>query len=381
MVHAEWGPSRAPAYTRCHDYVNANRGLEEPSGELMRAASEGTFAHMISDTCLKLGYSAFDFIGKREVVNGLEFDWKVEDATLLQRGIDRVRAVKGSFYGEQRVDVSEWTTADQFGTLDRCVIGEGFVYVNDLKWGRGLSVSPVRNLQMTLYTLGLWKANEGLLGRDCRFILEVDQPRIKGAGGVWSTTLDELEEIGAWIKQQVDLGLQPNPSRMAGPVQCAFCRRKRAPKGCHVYDDYLVKLTTGLPLPTSLTASERCNILENKDMIVRWLNELEALTLEEGLHGDLPEGYKVVEGRRGRGFYIDEMLAEQTLECLLGDKSYNKKLISPSVAAKLLDKETWLTEVRPLVQQGECKPVLVPESDQREPLHRNLDNIVDEVEE
>lgn len=381
MQHSEWGPSRAAAYTQCLDYVNANRGLSEPDGELMRAAAEGTFAHLISDTCLKRNLSAFDFVGKRQTVSGFEFVWSIEDAMLLERGLKRIRSISGKFYGEQTVDVSDWTTAGQFGTLDRAVFGKGFVYVNDLKWGRGFAVSPVRNLQMTLYALGLYKANAGFLGKDCSFVLEVDQPRIKGAGGVWTTDLQELEEIGAWIKQRVALGLDSNPSRTAGQLQCAFCRRKRAPKGCHVYDEYLQKIVDGLPPATSLSTEERLGILENKKMITRWLDDLEALTINEAMSGEQLPNYKVVEGRRGKSYYISEEIAEGELLDLLGEKTFTKTLISPSAAAKLLDKDDWETRIKPLVERGVCKPVIVPESDRREPLVVNFDSLLDEVEE
>lgn len=381
MQHSEWGPSRAGAYTKCLDYVNANRDLPEPDGDLIWAAAEGTFAHMISDTCLKRNLSAFDFVGKHQVVHNFEFTWSIDDAVLLERGLKRIRAIDGTFYGEQTVDVSEWTTTGQFGTLDRAVMGDGYVYLNDLKWGRGFAVSPVRNLQMALYALGLHKANAGFLGRDCTFVLEVDQPRIKGAGGVWTTDLQELEEIGAWIKQRVALGLDTNPSRTAGQLQCAFCRRKRAPKGCHVYDEFLVKLTEGLPPPTSLTVLERLNIIENKKMITMWLEELESLTMSEAMEGEELPNYKVVEGRRGKSKYLNNEIAEAALLDILGEKTFNKTLISPSVAAKLIDKDTWSERIEPLIDRGECKPIIVPDSDRREPLVLNIDSFMDEVEE
>jgi hypothetical protein len=54
--------------------------------------------------------------------------------------------------------VSPWTIPHQHGTLDRAILipEQNRLIINDLKWGRGIPVSPVRNKQMVLYALGFW---------------------------------------------------------------------------------------------------------------------------------------------------------------------------------------------------------------------------------
>jgi hypothetical protein len=107
--------------------------------------------------------NAYDYIGQRVKVSDWTFEWTLDDADLLQPGLDWIREKAGQFFGEHRVDVSQWTIPYQHGTLDRAIIveidGVWWVIINDLKWGRGIPVSPVRNKQLALYALGFWEAH------------------------------------------------------------------------------------------------------------------------------------------------------------------------------------------------------------------------------
>jgi hypothetical protein len=155
LKHSPYGPSQAEGWSNCLDYVWANRGLPDLN---LKVAAEGTFAHIISDECLLLGGDAYDYIGQRVKVSDWTFEWTLDDADLLQPGLDWVREQGGIFFGERQVDVSAWTIPYQHGTLDRGIIvpEQNLLIINDLKWGRGIPVSPVRNKQESLYALGFW---------------------------------------------------------------------------------------------------------------------------------------------------------------------------------------------------------------------------------
>lgn len=377
LKHAPYGPSQAEGYTTCLDYVNANAGLPDVTLEV---AAEGTVAHDYSDQCLTLGLEPHDFIGATTKFPPWEFEWNEDDADLLLPGIERIRGLEGRFYGEFRVDVSPWTIPDQFGTLDRAVIGPDVITIDDLKWGRHVAVNPTENKQLVLYALGFWhKIARHVPGAPTDFVLSIDQPRCAGGGGEWRTTLAELQEIGAWIKSRVELGQQPNPSRTASQKGCMWCRRRRAPGGCTEFEVYglgVLGLDFNLidearaiavlpPLPDGMSPERRAFIVRHRSMIVKWLELLEEQHLADTLAG-LPAGeLKAVEGKKSRDVWHNKQAALEKIREVVGDAGLApaapktplqlSKVITPD-QAKLID---------PLIKRGEKKPILVPLDDAR----------------
>ena len=390
-AHAPLGPSSAEGWSTCADYVNANRGLPDWTSE---PAAEGTAAHVVSDLCLETGLDAEDLLGLPIRVQGYLFSWDDEDASLLQAGIDRLResADSATFYGEQRVDISPWTLPGQFGTLDRAYIiddaGDPVVVVEDLKWGRGIPVTPVENKQLMLYALGFWQA----IGRHAaptatRFRLMIDQPRHSGGGGVWHVTLEELLAFGEWIKGRAALTAQPNPGRTASLKGCLWCRRRRVPGpngGCDTYDAYMVDLlgqtwddidmgimmSTDLALPRALTPERRSYLLLHRDAIKRWLDHLGEETVEDARLGNDTGLVKLVEGDKLPDKWKDKgATAVPVVEQHLGDGGFNKRLKSPKQVVKAAEGNDAASQaIAEHIERGRRKQILVPLADARDPV-------------
>lgn len=377
-AHAPFGPSAAEAYTTCLDYVNANLGLPDLD---LKVAAEGTVAHYYSDMSVRTGMTAFDWIGSRTKYREWQFQWNVDDALLLQPGIDEFQAIPGEKFGEQRVDIARWTAPGQFGTMDRGIVQPDLTHCIDLKWGRGIPVSPIENKQLILYSLGLywWLVSLGHAPSK-NFRLAIDQPRNSGGGGEWRTTLDELMDYGKWIKSRVEEALQPNPPRTASIAGCAFCRRRRAPGGCREYDLFNMTVVGIDPetmimdmmlgneplMRTSVNADERSYILKHKDTIIHWLKGLEQGATEDALAGRPTGQHKLVQDRTSPAKYKDEAAAEDVLVDLLGEeKAHNKKLLTVAQAKKILPKDDFDTKLAPHVQFGTKSIKLVPLEDAR----------------
>jgi hypothetical protein len=238
-AHAKLSPSGASIWMNCAGSINAQEGLPDETSEF---AAEGTRAHDISDLCLTLGLDPYDFIGDTAEVEGFKFEWTEEDADYLALGIDQVRAFGGQFFGEHRVDLSPWLGPDQFGTLDRAIIlPDGLMVIIDLKFGRGIPVSPIENKQLMLYALGFWYAHcrETHADPDTRILIIIDQPRCSGGGGEWYTTLAELLAFGEEARAAAERTRDPNAPRTAGD-HCLWCLRRQAPGGCANFDEFAV---------------------------------------------------------------------------------------------------------------------------------------------
>ncbi len=393
-AHAPLGPSSAEGWSTCADYVNANRGLPDFTSE---PAAEGTAAHAISDFCLSLGLDAEDFLGMTTRLEGFLFAWEEDDAMLLQLGIDKLRdaADMATFYGERRVDISAWTLPGQFGTLDRAYItfdavtGEWWIVVEDLKWGRGIAVSPVENKQLVLYALGFWHA----IGRHAlpagavpRFRLIIDQPRHAGGGGVWETTLDDLLARGAWLKERAALTALPNPTRTASLKGCMWCRRRRfVPEGfyggCTTYDEFMLALLgltwsdidigltmdTNMTLPIEMTPERASYILLHKDSIERWLKEMQERMLADALAGAPTGELKSVEGNKTPDTWKDKGTSvTPVVQQHLGERGFNKRLKTVKQMLKVASgDEAAIAALSDHIQHGRKKPVLVPVADAR----------------
>lgn len=397
LKHSPYGPSQAEGWSNCLDYVWANQGLPDLN---LKVAAEGTFAHIISDECMTFDMDAYDFIGQKIKVSDWLFEWKDEDADLLQPGIEWVREQGGQFFSERKVDVSPWTIPHQHGTLDRGIISDmgdhWLVCVNDLKWGRGIPVSPVRNKQLVLYTLGFWEEIARLIciGKPVRFLLVIDQPRCGGGGGFWETTLPELEEIGAYLQERAwASSTMESPPRVPSEKGCMFCRRKLAPGGCAPYEEWRVRLL-GLRfsnldvdfseaplLENQMTPRRRAYLLQHKAGIERWLDTHYDAALEDALSGrDAGSMKAVVDGRKGtRDKWREDIPAEETLYGILGEESFTKKLITPTQACKKASKED-RDIVKGLIKYGEKGHSLVPAEDARAAFVRPSADDFDELE-
>jgi hypothetical protein len=119
------------------------------------------------------------------------------------------------------------------------------------------------------------------------------------------------------------------------------------------------------PDPSTLTVEQIKSVLDNKDLIDKWLKSVHSYVLGQIETGNGFPGYKIVAGRSNRK-WEDPVIAEKTLRGYIGDQAYNQKLKSPAQAEKALGKEKKL--IKDLIIKPQGKPVLVPESDKREPI-------------
>jgi hypothetical protein len=390
-AHAKLSPSAADRWMVCAGSVEAEDGLpDDTSAE----AAEGTFAHSISEDCLALGLDPFDFIGHRAKVEGHSFEWGEDDAEQLAFGIAEVRAFGGKFFGEHRVDMSKWLGPDQFGTLDRAIILPDLIVIDDLKWGRGIPVSPIENRQLSLYGLGFWHDIARHHTDATDFLIIIDQPRCGGGGGHWRTTLEQLLEFGEEARAAAERALAPGASRTASEKGCRFCKRRGAPGGCPTLDAFMLELfgkdfddlddeiIIGGPmeLPVVITPERRSFILDNRKLCESWFDKLHAQTLDDALNGRDAGGKKAVEGRKSPDKWKDIESADATLVPFLGEGRFNHKIKTPTQVLKELKLKDFPDELEPLVERGQRKPSLVSVQDARPALLNNLEQMFDDLE-
>jgi hypothetical protein len=375
-AHAKLSASGSHRWLACPASVKAEEGLPESFSVY---ANEGTAAHELAEIVLTQGGECDEWAGKKLP----ETHWPVDYimAEYVQEYVNFVRhhCHKDAFSAfEVRVDFSTWVP-EGFGTCDALIIDGDLMHVIDLKYGKGVRVSPVKNSQGMLYALGAY-SDYGDLADIKRVRITIAQPRIgDGAPQSWDIEIGDLLKWGEWVKQRAEVCFEPNAEFVPGEKQCQWCKAKVTCKA-------LVDLTTqtlmadfddigdagDLQPVNRLTDEQIANVLRVKKLVGSWLEAVEAHVVERLNAGQSFSGYKLVAGRANRQ-WSDETQAEAALTELLAEKAFTQKLLSPAQAEKALGKKR-AGEIASLVSKGQGAPTLAPVDDPRPAVNVSVDD-------
>lgn len=360
-AHAKLSASSSHRWLNCPGSVKAEEGLPNTSSKF---ADEGTAAHELADMSLQSGADAIAFIGKQLP----ESKWvpDAEMAEFVQVYVDYVRSKGGTLLSEMRVDFSDWVP-EGFGTSDAIVISGKTLHISDLKYGKGIRVEAGENTQMLLYALGSL-SEFGFINSAETISMSVVQPRLDHISE-WSISIDELMKWGERIKQGAEEALSPDAKRIPGDKQCLWCKAKPT---CRALQDMTHNIIAtdfdnmdSLHNPDTLGDDELRAAMDARKLIVAWLDAVNELVTQRLESGESFSGYKLVEGRSNRQ-WSNEAEAEAELVKVLGDKAYERSLLSVAKAEKVLGKSGKQT-LAPLVSKPQGRPTLAPESDPRKP--------------
>ena len=367
-AHAKLSASGSERWINCPGSVKAEEGLKQQSSPF---AQEGTCAHELAELVLVNGGSCFGWVGRHLVENNAVLVTR-EMAGYVQEYVDYVKAVGGFQMYEQQVDFSQWVP-EGFGTSDAISIDGDLMTCIDLKYGKGVTVHAEKNSQGMLYALGAY-SDFGDLFDIKRIKIAIVQPR-KDHMSEWELSLDDLLKWGEWVSQKAGDCLQPDAERVPGEKQCLFCKAKAScPALLKKTQEVVMSDFDAFDMPevSKLTDDQMSKALDNKKLIVGWLDAIETHISERISTGEGFPGYKLVEGRAVRAWQ-DEKLAAEKLQSLLDDAAYEKKLISPAKAEKALGKKK-AAEVKDLIFKPRGKPVLAREDDPRPPVQISADD-------
>lgn len=356
-AHAKLSASGSSRWLNCPGSVEAEDGIKDKGSFF---AQEGTCAHELAELVLAQGGSCKDWVGKTLVENNaFSVDQVMVD--YVQVYVDYVKSVGGFQDYERRVDYSEWVPGG-FGTSDCLAVVDDTLYVIDLKYGKGVKVDAFENTQGILYALGAW-SEMNLIHDFDKVRIVIVQPRLDHIDE-WELGVDELMRWGAFISERAELALSKNAERVAGEKQCQWCKAKAT---CPALESFTRKILINdfdsLESPDKLTDQQLRDALDAKKLIIGWLDAVESLVTERLESGEPFEGFKLVAGRSLRK-WGDESVAARVVFDLVGEDAYEKKLISPAKAEKILGKSK-KAAISELVVKPEGKPTLTPESDKR----------------
>lgn len=370
-LHAPYGPSRIPMFLRCPGSIQMSQ--KAPERRDSEAAAEGTVAHHVREMVLEIGFRLEDFLGAEIAADGFTFEVDEDMIEHLRPGIEWVEQQPGRVINEFQVDLSRWMPG-QFGTLDVGIIADDRITINDLKYGIGVPVDPVRHEPTMAYALALWDNLARHETDATDFLIVIDQPRHEEGGGEWHTTLEELLEFGEEMQAGFQAAQAPDAPLRAGEKQCMFCPAKGicpeyARWSMDQFDLILDDLDDEGPLTPADAAKfgpeRRAKVAAHYGLLKKWLDAVHGQVLDDALGGLPTPGLKAVKGKRGPRKWVSEQRAKEKLTLLLPAETHAEiytepTLKSPAQIERLLPKEQH-GDLDLLWTQAEGRPSLAPE--------------------
>lgn len=367
-AHALLSASGAHRWMNCTPSAILETQFPDTTSE---AAKEGTLAHELAEAKV-MHYMHIDGFTKRKLTiktNKLKKDplWQAEMERYTDEYLDFIKTEALSYKVhpfvkvEEKIDLTAYVP-DGFGTADCIIIAAGVLQVIDLKYGKGVPVSPERNEQLMLYALGAY-AKYGFLFDIKSVKLSIVQPRIDNTSS-WVITIESLLEFGEMVKEKANVAINGEGTHNPGDW-CRFCRARR---NCRARADENVKLAFATEKkPPLITNEEVGEYLRLGEDVAKWLSDLKDYALTECLAGKDVPGWKAVEGRSSREWTNMEEAFNAISEDGMDEAMlYERKPLSLAQVEKLMGKAHFNDVCMMYVVKKPGKPTLVTESDKRE---------------
>lgn len=372
-AHSKLGASSAKRWFNCPGSVALCEEVPTPPSSY--AALEGTAAHELGETILRAQEHAIKngdsapaasyYIGKK--IGDIKVTAEMAEA--VQTYVDFVRSLVNSMPGaelhiEKRFHLDHIHPAC-FGTSDVTIV-QPFkkVIAVDYKHGVGIPVEVEENEQLLYYLLG------ASFGEDFESAeVVIVQPRCEHRDGPtrrWPVTPKYLANFAKILRQKALATEQKNAPLKPGEW-CRFCP---AAGVCPALYQTSIEAAQAdfaddvpaVPTPArQLAPSQIAKVIQNKKLLIDWLDAVEELATAKLLAGEKIEGLKLVNGRNKRE-WKDELRAEEYLRRELGERAFKSKLLSVAQAEEALGSGTRIFN---LFETVTGKPTVVPESDKR----------------
>lgn len=368
--HAILSASSAYRWMACQPSARLEENYENKTSTF---AAEGTLAHELGELSLKhnlgeISTRKFNLEFKKIKVNELFTNdmpdyVEIYTDTCMEKVSEAKSKTKDALFKiEQRLNFSKWVP-EGFGTGDFVIIADGTIEICDLKYGKGVPVSAINNVQMRLYALGAIAEFEFLY--DIKNVrMTIIQPRLDSISTDEITSVELLKWADEFVKPTAALAFRGEGEFCAGN-HCGFCRAKAV---CKARADKNMELAKyEFKASPTLNEEEIADILGKAGELSKWAKDVADYALDQAVLGIEYKGWKIVEGRANRK-YTDEVLIAKTL---LDNGYRNSSIYKPdelfgiSAMEKLIGKKVFAELIGEYIEKPQGKPVLVIETDKR----------------
>lgn len=375
MAHAKKSPSAAHRWLTCPASISMSDGIESTANEY---AANGSVIHHVAEICLRSGEKAVEHIGRKFSHDGFDFVFDTEMAEIAQSYVDYVQTLGGIHLYEQKLPIGHITLEDGAkGTGDAICIHKTSMDVVDLKSGQN-KVLAQDNPQLMIYALGAMELYGSVLGGIDTVRLHIVMPRIDFID-VWEVSVDDLMAFGDEVRRKAALikpvGVELDDEDFnPGKKQCQYCpaNQKCKPLANHtmsiIADDFVdISKPININANREIDIESLANIMDAVPVVEDFCKAIRGRIEARLFAGEPVPRYKLVEGKRGIRKWKDETTLPK-IESL-----YERVVISPTKAEKLLKKTELWAELQDHIYQPKGKPSVAHISDKR-PALSNLDD-------
>lgn len=374
-AHALLGASSAERWINCPPSARLCEKVEDKGSEY---ANEGTAAHEYSEMLLRRRLTVLKAKERKELDKQIEnfkasnqyYNTEMEHA--VQEYVEKVeeryfeakaRSADAVVQLEDRVDFSQWVP-DGFGTGDVVLISDKVLEIIDLKYGKGVPVSAIRNPQLRLYGLGAW-SNWNYLYDIEEIRMTIVQPRLDSIS-TDSIKLDELLDWAETVVKPAAAMADAGEGEFKPGEHCRWCNVKAT---CRARaDENMAALAYEFQDPALLSLDELGSILYIAQQLKTWASDLEGYAYDQAVSGNPIPQWKLVEGRSNRKITDTEAAKAKLIEAGFDEKVILKPqelLGITDLETKVVGKKRFKEILGGLVLKPQGKPALVPESDPR----------------
>ena len=386
-LHAKLSPSASGRWFLCPGSIRMEESVPKRRPSVNFYADEGTAAHSVLEHCLRNHIDPYAFHEEFVVVDGNRYpvDLEMKDAVSLAYDyVSGYRIVHGDtqLYPERQVNPGAWMLRDDlFGTADVTIEGQDELCIADYKHGRGIPIDVVGNTQLLIYALGAALPSF----RWPKYRLVIIQPRARHEDGPireWVITREELKAFFDTLEQKASATEEKDAEIVPGDKQCSFCDAKPFCKELAQYNLDVARGEfvdmDGLDLeeppktqnPQFISLAQLRYILDNSQMLVKWIKSVEEYAQQLLEKGQTVPGYKLAKKRAYRKWALEEDVVAAILTTigLDPDRVYTRKLNGPAPIErelKALKDKGALARFYEIVEKNDTGVTIVPESDPR----------------
>lgn len=280
--HALLSASASYRWLNCTASVLACKDLPDNAGE---AAQKGTEVH---ELC---AYKVLtQVLGKEATKPEYQYDAIDEENAQTYCDFIKNQVEQGSIVlVEKKVDYSNYTAPNSFGTADCIIINDKTMHIVDYKNGVNF-VSAKKNTQLELYALGALDTFDLITSEIENIELSIIQPNRNNIS-TFEISRDDLIESAKMFKVKAEEAMS------GGVYNCgAWCRWCRNIVKCRAHQEQFNEIIATFEKGddcTNLTDEEINNILLKESALVDWLKKVDEYALNCAKAGKEWQGFKL----------------------------------------------------------------------------------------
>jgi len=380
--HALLSASGAKRWMACTPSARLEEKAADKSGNSIYA-QEGTLAHELSDIVLHKQWkdmSTRSFNAQKKKIHTAvkKLFPKNHEATWaeMEREVKKYTDIVSEQYAatlkeypdallilEERLDYSH-IVPQGFGTGDAMIVADVWLWIGDLKYGRGVEVDAKTNPQMMLYGLGALREQELVYNIE-RVSMNIIQPRLDNFS-TWECSVGYLEKWAETIvRPKARLAFDGEGEKEAGD-HCKWCKVKAV---CRTLADHNLEIARhDFKAASDMSLQELSDVLLRAPMLTDWLSAVKDHLREEALKGAVVPKHKLVIGKSNRK-WTDQSKVQKVMdkEGFTTDEYMKSTLQGIPTIEKLLGKEAFAEKLSGTWEKPQGAPTLVHISDKRQP--------------